>query len=165
MEVKIIKTGCCKSQGVISRVLSFAKLLVLCSVLMVMGITQADLVYLALSATETTETLLGTITIPTVGVRRIVGVYGILMQPTATAGETVSGFFRLSFSSVAGKFKFPCTMMFGPAGTLASNATVAAAQIIPVDIPVPANETVSCYMSANKAMTGTGEGVVGLIME
>lgn len=128
-------------------------------------ITQGDIVYSALGATETTESLVGTITVPTAGVRKIIGVYGLLMQPTATAGETVSGYFRLAFSTVAGTFKFPCTMMFGPAGTLASVGPVGQTQIIPVDIQVPPNESVKCYMTANKALTGTGEGMIGLIME
>ena len=127
--------------------------------------TQGDIVYSALNATETTETLVGSITIPTTGVSRIVGIYGCLIQPTATAAESVSGFFRLAFTTVSGKFKFPATPYGGPAGTLASNSASQPYQIIPVNIPVPPNETVSCYMAANKAMTGTGEGLVGLILE
>lgn len=127
--------------------------------------TQGDCVYLALNATETTETDLGTITIPAQGVSRIVGVWGELMQPTATAGETCSGFFKLKFKSVPGTFKFPCTQLFGPAGTLASNAHKGAVQIIPVNIPVPGNESVTISMTANKALTGTGEGFAGIIME
>jgi hypothetical protein len=125
---------------------------------------QSDVVYSALNATETTETSVGTITVPTAGVKRIVGVWGALMQPTATAGETVSGYFRLAFTTVSGKFKFPCTPYGGPAGTLAANSASAPYQIIPVDIPVPPNETVSCYMTANKALTGTGEGFMGVLM-
>lgn len=126
--------------------------------------TQGDQVYSALNATETSETKVGTITIPN-GVRRISGVYGLLMQPTATAAETVSGFFQLKFSTVAGKFKFPATSCHGPAGTLAANAHYGDAKIIPVDIPVQPNELADCYMTANKALTGTGEGMIGVIME
>lgn len=128
-------------------------------------LTQGNLVYLALNATETTETQLGTITVPTAGVRRIVGVYGYIMQPTSTAAETVTGYYRLAFTTISGTFKFPASTYGGPAGTLAANAIIGAPQIIPVDIPVPPNETITCYMGANKAMTGTGEGMVGVIFE
>jgi len=126
---------------------------------------QGDRVYSALNATETSETTVGTITIPTSGVKRIVGVYGILQQPTATAGETNSGMFRLAFTTVSGKFKYPCTASYGPAGTLAANVNSVDPKIIPVDIPVPPNETVTCYMTGDIALTGTCTGVVGVLME
>lgn len=126
---------------------------------------QADRVYSALNATETSETVIGTITIPTQGVRHIVGVWGKLMQPTATAGEMISGHFRLALTTVSGKFKFPVMCVHGPAGTLAANAHAVPTTIIPVDIPVPANETIACYMTADIALTGTCTGEVGIIME
>lgn len=125
--------------------------------------TQGDQVYLALNATETTETLLGTITVPTAGVKRIVGVYGRLMQPVQTSGETISGFFRLGFTTVSGKFKFPTQDVGGMVTT--ANMNGVDHKIIPVNIEVPPNETISCYMTANKALTGTAEGVVGVIFE
>lgn len=124
--------------------------------------TQGDVVYLALNATETTETQLGTITVPTAGVKKIVGVYGTLMQPLATSGESVSGFFRLAFTTISGKFKFPAQPL---AGAAAAGVISQAPSIIPVDIPVPPNETITCFMTANKAFTGTGEGMVGVIFE
>lgn len=130
--------------------------------LLAMGLTQGDMVYLALNATETTETLLGTIKIPTAGVTRIVGVYGAILQPLGTSGETVSGFLRLAFTTVSGSFKFPAQPA---AGAAAVGVIQEPLRIIPVNIPVPPNETVSCYITANKALTGTGEGLVGLIME
>ena len=132
-------------------------------ILLALGLTQADQVYAALNATETTETTIGTITIPTSGVSRIVGVYGIIMQPTLTSGETISGSFRLAFTTVSGKFKFPAQAAGGMVTT--ANWNSVDPKIIPVNIPVPTNETVTCYMTANKALTGTGEGLVGLIME
>lgn len=124
--------------------------------------TQADQVYAALNATETSETLLGTINVPTSGVSKIVGVYGDLMQVLATSGETVSGYFRLSFGSVPGKFKFPARPL---AGAAAAGVIQQPVQIIPVNIPVQGNETIQCYMTANKAMTGTSEGTIGVLME
>jgi hypothetical protein len=141
------------------RVLRF---LFLAPLLVVLGLTQADQVYLALNATETTETILGTIKIPTAGVRRIVGVYGCLMQPLATSGETVSGWFRLAFTTISGTFKFPAQPV---AGAAAAGTIEQPPRIIPVDILVPPNETVTISMAANKALTGTGEGMAGIIME
>lgn len=127
--------------------------------------TQADYKDSALGATETTETNLGEITIPTQGVTRIVGIYGIATLQTTTAAEGTAGSFRLGFSTVAGIFKFPTTIFQGAAGTLASIGQAQAPQIIPVDIPVPANETVTVYMTLNLTQTGTCRGMVGLIME
>jgi len=57
--------------------------------------TQADFVELALGATETTETSIGTITIPNTGVRMIRAVYGTANVLTTTA-ELASGHFRLA---------------------------------------------------------------------
>lgn len=151
---------------IISRRFSLKRFLVgtmmLMALVMVM-LTQGNLVYLALNATETTETLLGTITVPTQNVRRIVGVYGLLMQPVQTSGETISGYFRLGFSTVAGTFKFPAQAVGGM--VTSANWNSVDPKIIPVDIPVPPNEVISCYMTANKALTGTGEGMVGVIFE
>lgn len=127
--------------------------------------TQGDRVYLALNATETTETKIGTITVPQSGVRHIIGIYGTLMQPTATAGEQISGYFRLAFKTVPGTFKFPAMGLGGPAGTLASIGNAQQRQIIPVDIPVGPNESVDIYMAADVALTGTGTGEAGLLME
>jgi len=126
---------------------------------------QCDRVYSALNATETTETKVGTITIPPVGVRRIVGICPQLMQPTSTAAEVVSGYVRLSFKTVSGLFKFPAQGVGGPAGTLAANVHTIEPKIIPVDIPVPPNEAVDCYMAADIALTGTASGAVALLME
>tara|TARA_Y100000310_G_scaffold303899_1_gene342606 strand:+ start:1509 stop:1898 length:390 start_codon:yes stop_codon:yes gene_type:complete len=127
--------------------------------------TQADLIDNALGATETTETNLGSITIPTQGISRVVGVYGIATIQTATAGEGTTGFFRLGFSTVAGTFKFPASIFSGPAGTLATTQLPSLAQIIPVNIQVPANETCTLYMTLSLAQTGTCRGMIGLIME
>lgn len=158
MEIKVI--GKLKRKFSISRALLLAIML---PVILALGVTQGDVVYSALNATETTESLVGTITVPTQGVTRIVGVYGVLMQPVQTSGETISGFFRLGFSTVAGKFKFPAQAAGGM--VTSANWNSVDPKIIPVDIPVPAKEDISCYMTANKALTGTGEGMVGLIFE
>lgn len=126
---------------------------------------QADFVEGALGGTETTETNLGTITVPPTGVRRIVGVYGVIVAQAITTAEGFAGYFRLAFKTVPGVFKFPATIFAGPAGTLASGMSIAMAQIIPVSIDVPANETITASMATFLAATGTCRGVVGLIFE
>jgi hypothetical protein len=126
---------------------------------------QADRVYSALNATETTETKIGTITIPATGINKIIGVCASIQQPTATAGELVSGYVRLAFKTLAGTFKFCATGVGGPAGTLAANVHTIDPKIIPVDINVPANETVDIYMAGDIALTGTCTGICMLLME
>lgn len=126
--------------------------------------TQGDFVELALNATETTETTLGTFTIPTAGIKKIVGIYGIAELITTT-GEVIQGYFRLAFKTIPGVFRFPTTSFSAPAGTLASGLTVGSPQIIPVDIPVPPNETVTCTMALNAVSTGAARGMVGFIFE
>ena len=126
--------------------------------------TQGDFVEGALGATETTETTIGTITMPTAGVKKIVGIYGIA-EVVSTTAEIIQGYFRLSFKTIPGVFKFPTTSFQAPAGTLASPLTVGTPQIIPVDIPIPPNETVSCIMALNAVSTGAARGMVGVIME
>lgn len=127
--------------------------------------TQGDLVEGDLGATETTETNLGTITVPSTGVKKIVAIYGVAAIETPTAGEGSSGAFRLSFKTVAGVFKFPVTIFQGNAGTLADIGGQQQPQMIPVDIPIPQNETITCYMTMHSAQTGTVRGLVGVIME
>lgn len=123
---------------------------------------QGQMVYSALNATETTETLIGTITVPTAGVSQIVGCYGVLMQPLATSGETVSGKYRLAIGTTSGQFIYPTTNV---AGAAAVGVQQYDPKILPVAIPVNANDTISCYMTANKALTGTGEGFVGVLFQ
>lgn len=126
--------------------------------------TQADQVELALGATETSETSIGTINIPSKGVSKIVGVYGI-DHGVETTGEECSAYFRLAFKSVSGVYKFPAQVFNAGAGTLVGPASEHTPKIIPVDIPVPPNESVVCYMAQYVASTGNRRGTVGLIME
>lgn len=126
--------------------------------------TQSDFVWAALGATETTETSLGTITIPTAGIKRITGIYGTAMAVTTTA-ENVSGWFRLAFKTIPGVFRFPAQAINAPSGTIATGATTTPTNIIPVNIQVPANETVQAFMGLNALTTGAVTGMVGLIFE
>ncbi len=127
--------------------------------------TQGDFKQGDLGATETTETDLGDITIPASGISRIIGVYGQVMIETGTAGEGSLGEFRLSFSTVAGTFKFPAQVFNGPAGTLADQGAGFDPKIIPVNISVPSNEVVGCFARLNQVQTGDVHGMVGVIME
>lgn len=126
--------------------------------------TQADQVELALTATETTETKIGTITIPNVGVKKIVGVYGI-NHGVETTGEEASSYFRLAFKTIPGTYKFPCQIHNAGAGTLVGPASEHTPKIIPVDIDVPSNETIDCYIAQYVASSGARRGTVGLILE
>ena len=126
--------------------------------------TQANYVELALGATETTETKLGTITIPNVGVSRIVGIYGI-NHGVQTTGEENSGYFRLQFGTIPGTFKFPAQVYEAGAGTLAGGNVAHEPKIIPVNILVQPNETIDCYMAQFVAGTGARRGTIGIIME
>jgi hypothetical protein len=133
-------------------------------IILCLGLTQGDFVEAALGSTETTETSLGTVTVPSAGVSRIVGIYGVAEVPTTTA-ELGTGYFRLAFKTVAGSFKFPVSVFQGPAGTLASNAALLEPKIIPVSIPVPPNETINGYMTLFVAASGSCRGLVGFIFE
>lgn len=127
-------------------------------------VTEGDFVELALGATETTETKLGTITMPSGTPRRIKGIYGVLQEITTTAEQGV-GYFRLAFRTVAGSFKFPASTFHAPAGTLASPGFQYEPKIIPVEIEVPPNEAIDCYMATFVAATGACRGMVGVIWE
>lgn len=125
--------------------------------------TQGDNVEAALGSTETTETSLGSVTVP-LNCKKIVGVYGIANVLTTTA-ELASGKFRFVAGTVAGVFKFPLQVNQGPAGTLASPGFSNEPKIIPVDIPCVPNDSLSCYAVLDVAQTGTCRTRVGFIFE
>lgn len=126
--------------------------------------TQGDFVELALGATETTETSIGTINVPATGVSRVVGVYGIIHGVQTTAEEN-TGYFRLSFGTVPGVFKFPAQVLHAGAGTLAGGGYVMDPKIIPCNIPVPAKDTITAYAATFVAATGAERAMVGVIFE
>lgn len=129
-----------------------------------MAYTQGDFVELALGATETTETLIGTITIPTVGVSRIVGLYCALEGITTTA-EQIVGYCHITFKALSGSFRFPASSFQAPAGTLTSPGFQYEMKIIPVNIPVNPNESISCYAATFVAATGACRAMIGFIFE
>ena len=125
---------------------------------------QSDFVESALGATETTETKVGTINIPSKGVSKIVGIVAIIHGVTTTAEENF-GYVKLSFKTVAGSFRFGCQVHYAGAGTLVGPPADFTPKVIPVDIPVPQNETVDCYIAQFVAATGAERGYVQLLME
>ena len=130
-----------------------------------MGKTQGDFVDNALGSTETTETNLGDITIPAGPSKKIVGLWGIATIQTATAAEGTTAYFKLAFKRLGGVFKFPAQVFQGPAGTLANLGPAQSPRIIPVDIDVEPNETITPYMALALAQTGSCRGQVGIIYE
>jgi len=126
--------------------------------------TQGDFVALDLGSTETTETTLGTITVPSAGISRIVGVYGSCSLGEATLKEGALAHFRLAFKTVPGVYKFPA-LLCGGGTTSTGNSIYGDFHIIPVNINVPANETITCYMTLTLAQSGTAHGLVGVIFE
>jgi len=127
-------------------------------------VTQGDYIDADLGATETTETDLGDITVPSAGVSKIIGVWGICAKEEATLKEGTLAFFRLDFKTVSGTFKFPA-VVGGGGTTSTADAVQMMPHIIPVDIPVPANETIGCYMVLSIAQSATCRGAVGVIFE
>ena len=123
-----------------------------------------DYVEGALGATETTETSLGSITIPSGGPRTIVGMWAIINGIQTTA-EYISGTFRLAFSNNAGKFKFPASSLGSGAGTLAGGAVAAEVRILPCNIPVKANEVIDCFATMFQNQTGAMRAAVGILYE
>lgn len=125
--------------------------------------TQGDFVELALGATETTETELGTLTMPPTA-RKIIGIYGTI-EGISTTAEQLVGYFRLAFGNLSGRFKFPATSFQAPAGTLASPGFEYQPKIIPCDIDVVGNETIKCYAATFVAATGACRAMVGIIFQ
>lgn len=127
-----------------------------------MALTQGDRVYLALNATETSETKVGTMTVP-IGATKIVAISGQLMQPTGTNGEMVSGQFRIQPQQTGGQFKFPAQVVAGQGavGALAAYEP----KWIPCNIPVREKDSIDCFVTADVALTGTGTGSVAVVYE
>jgi len=127
--------------------------------------TKGDFVENALGATETTETEVGTITIPQ-GVSKIIALYGDITIQTTTAAEGAVGFIRLDSSDLSlAPAKFPARIVQGAAGTLAGIGPDSTPHLIPVDIPVTGSARVVCYAATELAQTGTCRGRIGFIMQ
>lgn len=111
---------------------------------------------------DTTETLMGTITLSSKA-KRIVGVWATAIgSATLTTGENPTGIFRLQSDSVdMSPSKFPLDSV----AILTSGAVAVPTHIIPVDIPVVGLAQINCYITMDQAMTGALKGRVGLLYE
>ncbi len=124
---------------------------------------QGKVIEAALGSTETTETTLGTYTVPPVGINRIVGVSGVITEQAQTTSEGTDGQFRLGFDTTNGSFEFPATIFGGSAGTIAGGAASFHPQIIPCDIPVVPGTVITAYAKTFLAQTGTCRGKVWMM--
>lgn len=128
-------------------------------------VTHGDFVDKDLGATETTETNIGTITM-SAKARRIVGIWGVVVVQTNTAGEGTHGQFRMESPDIdLAPSKFPCDMIMGSAGTVAGGASHHMTRIIPVDIPVSGLSKIDFHVATDLAQTGTCHATCGVIYE
>jgi len=111
---------------------------------------------------DTTETLMGTITLSSKA-RKIIGVWATAVgSATLTTGENATGIFRLQSDSVdmsPSKFPLDSVMM------LTGGAPALPTHVIPVDIPVVGLAQINCYITMDQAQTGGLKGRVGIIYE
>jgi hypothetical protein len=117
----------------------------------------------AASATgDTTETLMGTITL-SAKAKKIIGIWATAIGgATLTTGEAATGIFRLQSDSVdLSPSKWPLdnvSMLTGGSAQLPTH-------VIPVDIPVVGMAQINCYITMDQAQTGGLKGRVGLVYE
>jgi len=111
---------------------------------------------------DTTETLMGTITLSSKA-KRITGVWAYAMGgATLTIAEAATGIFRLQSDSVdMSPSKFPLDWE----AILTSGAVAGQTHIIPVDIPVVGLAQINCYITMDMAQTSAFKGRVGIIYE
>ncbi len=125
---------------------------------------QFDRVYGSLNATETTEQSIGTITVPA-GATVLVAVDPCIMQPTATAGEQISGYLRPTASTLPPKTKIPARTIAGPAGTLATGSTTTEPKWVQVNWPVTQLDTITVYGACDVALTGTASAFLNAMFK
>ena len=127
-----------------------------------MGVRRGDFVSKAISSTS--ETDVGDITVPK-GVRKIVGIWtNFVMTPTASKSQF--GTVRLTGDGLAEEtkaLKFPLNAAVAYASSLANDQTPTPTYIIPVDIPVTPNYTITPKVTMNDATSTTVW--VGLLFE
>lgn len=127
--------------------------------------TGGDYVESDLGSTETTETSLGTITLPATA-KRIIGVWGVC-QANSTTDEIAISYFRLASDDVPLEpAKFPGQMAWSNTGTVAGGGFYdGGPRIIPVDLPATASAKIRCYMTLSAALTDGAHGAVGVIFQ
>ena len=103
-----------------------------------------------------TSTTLATITIPS-GQGGNIKFIVVSVGPTATTAASVSGYVSITRGSQGGTFRFPVFH-----GTYDADLGVSSGQaaMIPVDIPVLANEVITITGEFNGALAGTNAGII-----
>lgn len=116
----------------------------------------------ATASGDTTETLVGTITLSSKA-KRIVGVWSSMIGGAAlTHSEAISGIIRLDSPDFSvTPFKIPTAQV----DSITSGMMGYEPRIIPVSIPCAGNGRVSCYVTNDMALTGAHKTRVGLIYE
>ena len=113
----------------------------------------------ALGATETTETDLGDITVPS-GAGRITGICGAVVLQTGTATEGTLAHVRLSYSGSGEITGVPCAIVVSE--ELGGSYTP---KFTPVNLPVVPLTKIHCYATATLDQTGTAHALVSLRFE
>jgi hypothetical protein len=116
----------------------------------------------ATASGDTTETLVGTITL-SAKAKRIVGVWcSMIGGAVLTHSENVSGIIRLDSPDFSiSPFKFPTPQL----ASITSGMTSYEPRIIPVNIPATGSGKVTAYVTNDMALTGAHKTRVGLIYE
>lgn len=114
----------------------------------------------ALGATETDYTDLGDIVVPK-GASRITGILAIAIIDEGTATEGAIGVAKIEFTGGGEYDGIPCaTIMIIDVGH--ANFTP---EFTPVNIPVPTNRAIACYIKMTLAQTGACSGILHLRFE
>ena len=121
--------------------------------------TQFGNISTALGATETTETDLGTITVPE-GARVITGICAQVVLQTGTATEGCLGHARLSYSKSGTIKGIPTAIVVSE--ELGGSYTP---QFTPVNLPVTPFAKISCFGTLTLDQTGTAHAVICLRFE
>lgn len=116
----------------------------------------------ATASGDTTETLVGTITLSS-RAKRIIGVWSTMIGAAAlTHSENVSGIIRLdSPDFTIAPFKFPTAQL----ASITSGMTSYEPRIIPVNIPCTGSGRVTAYVTNDMALTGAHKTRVGVVYE
>ena len=121
--------------------------------------TQFGVISTALGATESTETDLGDITVPS-GASRITGICAAVVLETGTATEGTLGHARLSYSGSGDLEGIPTAIVISE--ELGGSYTP---QFTPVALPVVALTKISCFATLTLDQTGTAHAVISLRFE
>jgi len=113
----------------------------------------------ALGATETTETSLGDITVPTKA-SRITGICAACALETGTATEGPLGHARISYSGSGELDGIPVAIV-----CMEELGGAYEPEFTPVNLPVTSLSKIKCYMTLTTTQTGTAHGMVILRFE